>query len=174
MTARALKATTCFLEEIECTTDSLEESQQHQQAGHQETDLLHAHGRLTSTDGPQMQEFIGQDQQVPHQFAGGFVQALPKAGGEERVQNVSRPPRLAHIDPAQFPGGKPKLAHWPWNTATIPSGKPGNAVAGRSAFFCRHKSDCPLGDGSTNDPLLPQATPDMTPQRGLPTFVVGV
>jgi hypothetical protein len=87
---------------------------------------------------------------------------------------VSRHPRLVHIDPAQFPGGKPELPHWPWSTATVPSGKPGNPVAGRPAISCRHKSDGPLKESSSNGPLLPQATPDMTPQWGLPTFVVGV
>lgn len=94
-----MKTTSCFLAQIDSTTDSLEESQQHQQAGHQKADRFHAHGRLTVPGGPEIQEFIGQDHQAPHQFAGGFVQVLPKAGGEEGVQNVNRHPRLPYIDP---------------------------------------------------------------------------
>lgn len=75
-------------------------SHEHQQGRNHEPDGLHAHGRLTATSGPEVQEVIGQDHQVPHQFAGGLVQVFPKARGEEGVQDVNRHPRLAHIDPA--------------------------------------------------------------------------
>jgi hypothetical protein len=63
-------------------------SKQNQQRRHYEPNRIHADRRLTTTWCPQLGLVMGEHERSPGQFTARFVQVLPKARGEERVQDV--------------------------------------------------------------------------------------